>query len=177
MLVSSPLGKPGKPVQITIFPVGKLVDMVNTVPTKSSSSPLLFLKNRLSIHEKLGYPSFSWILVFLCLFSHTCPALLQLQILESCREPLTVPLWTSMVPAVSSNSPNSSSDLDTSLLSTPDEFCDLLSEYPDVVSSKCFFASDPKHSICHTFPTLPGPLVLAALMQRSWNQQERSLQL
>ena len=38
-------------MQITVFTVRKLVDsvvVINTVSTKSSSSPLLFLKNRLS---------------------------------------------------------------------------------------------------------------------------------
>ena len=33
---------------------------------------------------------------------------------------------------------------------------DLLTEYPDVVSSKGFFTTDPKHLVHHTVPTLPG---------------------
>ena len=65
------------------------------------------------------------------------------------------------IPAVSSGSSSSKSDLYAALLSTPEEFRDLLSEYPDVVSSKGFFTSDPKHKVRHTVPTTPGPPVFA----------------
>ena len=58
------------------------------------------------------------------------------------------------IPAILSSS-------STALLSTPEEFRDLLSEYPDVVSSKGFFTTDPKHSVRHTVPTLHSPPVFA----------------
>ena len=35
----------------------------------------------------------------------------------------------------------------TALLTTREEFRDLLSEYPDVISSKGFLAADPKHPV------------------------------
>ena len=82
------------------------------------------------------------------------------------------------IPAISSSSSNSRSDLYTALLFTPEEFRGLLSKYPDVICSKGFFTTDPKHSVRHTVPTLlPGQTVFADLMQKSWNLQERSLRL
>ena len=59
------------------------------------------------------------------------------------------------------SSSNSSSDLRTALRSTPEGFHDLLSEYLDVVSSKSFFTTDPKHSVRLTVPNLPGLIVFA----------------
>ena len=47
------------------------------------------------------------------------------------------------------------------LLSTSEEFRDLLAEYPDVISSKDFSASVPKHQVRHSVPTVPGLLVFA----------------
>ena len=172
-----------------MFPFGKLVDggvVINTVPTKFSSSPLLFLNNRLNyakflvdtgasvavfphlphLHSapdsgvqlrtadcspmntngscclalQFGSRRFEWSLAcnismpilgldFLghdhLLVDAAGSYLLDSSILES-------------IPALSSNSSNSSSDLYTALLSTSEEFCDFLSKYPDVVSSKGF---------------------------------------
>ena len=54
------------------------------------------------------------------------------------------------IPTVSSVPANTKSQLYTALLSTTEEFQDLLAEYPDVVSSKGFSASTPKHPIRHT---------------------------
>ena len=65
------------------------------------------------------------------------------------------------IPTVSSSEANSKSDLYTALLSNPEKFRDLRSEYPDVASSKGFFTTDPKHSVRHTVPTSPGPPVFA----------------
>ena len=65
------------------------------------------------------------------------------------------------IPDISSSEVKSKSDLYTALLSTPEEFRDLLSKYPDFVSSKGFFIMDPKHSVCYTVPTSPGPGVFA----------------
>ena len=69
------------------------------------------------------------------------------------------------IPAISSSSSNSRSDLYTALLFTPEEFRGLLSKYPDVICSKGFFTTDPKHSVRHTVPTLPGLLVFAKARQ------------
>ena len=82
------------------------------------------------------------------------------------------------IPLISSSSSNNSSDLFTAFLSTPEEFCDLLSKYPDVISSRGFLAADPKYPVRHTVSTLLTLSVLpkpAGLMQKSWNLQERSL--
>ena len=65
------------------------------------------------------------------------------------------------IPAVSSSSSNSKSHLYAALISTPQEFRDLLAEYPDVVSAKGFSSSKPKHQVLHTVPTVPGPPVFA----------------
>ena len=65
------------------------------------------------------------------------------------------------IPTVTSVPANTKSQLYTALLSTTKEFRDLLAEYPDVVSSKGFSASTPKHPIRHTVPTVPGPPVFA----------------
>ena len=63
------------------------------------------------------------------------------------------------LPAVSSSSSNSKSHLYAALISTPQEFCDLLAEY--VVSAKGFSSSKPKHQFLHSVPTVPGPPVFA----------------
>ena len=65
------------------------------------------------------------------------------------------------LPAVSSSSSNIKSHLYTALISTPQEFRDLLAEYPDVVSAKGFSSSKPKHQFLHSVPTVPGPPVFA----------------
>ena len=65
------------------------------------------------------------------------------------------------IPAVSSVPTGSDSKLYTALLSTLEEFRDLLAEYPDVISSKGFSASVPKHPVRHSVPTDPGPPVFA----------------
>ena len=66
------------------------------------------------------------------------------------------------IPAVSSNcKPGKQSELYAALLSTTEEFRDLLAEYPDVISSKDFSAAVPKHDVRHTVPTVPGPPVFA----------------
>ena len=50
--------------------------------------------------------------------------------------------------AVSSNyKPGKHSELYAALLSTTEEFRDLLAEYPDVISSKDFSAAVPKHDV------------------------------
>ena len=53
------------------------------------------------------------------------------------------------------------SELYAALLSTTEEFRDLLAEYPDVISSKDFSAAVPKHQVRHSVPTSPGPPVFA----------------
>ena len=65
------------------------------------------------------------------------------------------------IPTVTSVPANTKSQLYTALLSTTEEFRDLLAEYPDVVWSKGFSASIPKHPVRHTVPTVPGPPVFA----------------
>ena len=65
------------------------------------------------------------------------------------------------IPAVSSVPTGSDSKLYTALLSTSEEFRDLLAEYPEVISSKGFSASVPKHPVRHSVPTVPGPPVFA----------------
>ena len=79
------------------------------------------------------------------------------------------------IPVLSSNSSNSSSDLYTALLSTSEEFCDFLSKYPDVVSSKGFFTID---SAIRFLPCLTCRCLLkpAGVMQKSCNLQGRILQ-
>ena len=44
-------------------------------------------------------------------------------------------------------------DASSSLLSTTEEFRDLLAEYPDVISSKGFSGTVPKHPVCHSWTT------------------------
>ena len=65
------------------------------------------------------------------------------------------------IPAISSVPTGSDSKLYTALLSTSEEFRDLLAEYPDVISSKGFSASVPKHPVRHSVPAVPGPPVFA----------------
>ena len=65
------------------------------------------------------------------------------------------------LPAVSSSSSNSKSHLYAALISTPQEFRDLLAEYPDVVSAKGFSSSKPNQQVLHSVPTVPGPPVFA----------------
>ena len=65
------------------------------------------------------------------------------------------------IPTFSSVPTGSDSKLYTALLSTSEEFSDLLAEYPDVISSKGFSASVPKHPVRHSVPTVPGPPVFA----------------
>ena len=82
------------------------------------------------------------------------------------------------IPAVSTNSVNSKSGLYAALLSTPEEFRDLLSKYPDVVSFKGFSpqiqgiqsATPSPHRLARQF--LPKP---AVLMQKSWRLPRESL--
>ena len=68
------------------------------------------------------------------------------------------------IPAISST-PNSKSQLCTALLSTPEEFLDLIAEYPDAVSSKGFSSTVPKHTARHNVPTVPGPPVFAEKLE------------
>ena len=66
------------------------------------------------------------------------------------------------IPAVSSpGKPGKHSELYAALLSTKEEFRDLLAEYPHVISSEEFSASVPKHQVRHSVPTAPGPPVFA----------------
>ena len=51
--------------------------------------------------------------------------------------------------------------LRAALLSTPECIRELLSEYPDVLSSDGFTASPPRHSVRHHLLTQPGPPVFA----------------
>ena len=55
----------------------------------------------------------------------------------------------------------SSSSLHATLLSTPQCISDLLSEFPNVLSSDVFMASKPRHQIRHPLLTQPGPPVFA----------------
>ena len=64
------------------------------------------------------------------------------------------------IPAVSPVPTGSSSNLHTALLSTSEEFRDLL-EYPDVISSKGFSATVLKHPVRHSVRTVPGRPVFA----------------
>ena len=57
------------------------------------------------------------------------------------------------ISTVPSNKPGKHSELNDALLSTSEEFRDLLAEYPDVISSKDFSASVPKHQVHHSVPT------------------------
>ena len=68
------------------------------------------------------------------------------------------------IPAIFST-PNSKSQLYTALLSTPEEFFDLIAEYPDAVSSKGFSSTVSKHPARHNVPTVPGPPVLAEKLE------------
>lgn len=68
------------------------------------------------------------------------------------------------IPAIFST-PNSKSQLYTALLSTPEEFFDLIAEYPDAVSSKGFSSTVSKHPARHNVPTFPGPPVLAEKLE------------
>ena len=171
-----------------MFPFGKLVDggvVINTVPTKFSSSPLLFLNNRLN-YAKFLVDTGASVAVFPHLpHFHSAPdSGVQLRTADcspmntngSCCLALqfgsrrfewsfllvnvSMPILGSdflpqnhlldsstleSILAVSSSSSNSESDLYTALLSTPEEFRDLLSEYPDVVSSKDLFTTIPPY--------------------------------
>ena len=191
-------------MQIAMFFFGKLVnggDVINMVPTKSLSLPMLFLKNKLSSSRFLLDTSDS-VSVFPHLpCSPSAPGsgvqlrtsdgfpmdtygsqCLALQFGSICFERnfllvnVSMPILGSdflrhnhlldsstleSIPDISSSEVKSKSDLYTALLSTPEEFRDLLSKYPDVVSSKGFFTTDPKHSVCYTVPTSPGPGVFA----------------
>ena len=196
-----------------MFFFGKLVnggDVINMVPTKSLSLPMLFLKNKLSSSRFLLDTSDS-VSVFPHLpCSPSAPGFgvqlrtadgfpkdtygsqcLALQFGSICFERnfllvnVSMPILGSdflrhnhllvdvagshlldsstleSIPDISSSEVKSKSDLYTALLSTPEEFRDLLSKYPDFVSSKGFFIMDPKHSVCYTVPTSPGPGVFA----------------
>ena len=191
-------------MQIAMFFFGQLVnggDVINMVPTKSLSLPLLFLKNKLTSSRFLLDTSDS-VSVFPHLpCSPSAPGsgvqlrtadgfpkdtygsqCLALQFGSICFERnfllvnVSMPILGSdflrhnhlldsstleSIPDISSSEVKSKSDLYTALLSTPEEFRDLLSKYPDVVSSKGFFTTDPKHSVCYTVPTSPGPGVFA----------------
>ena len=200
-------------MQITLFLFGKLADgrdVINTVPAKFLSSPLLFLDNKLSFAKFLVDMGAS-VSVFPHLpCSHSAPGSgVQLRMAESSPmntygsrslalqfgsrrfewsfllANVSMPILSSdflrhnhllvnvagsclfdsstleSIPTVSSSSASNKSDLYTALLSTSDEFYDLLSKYPDVISSKVFFTTDPKHSVCQNVPTSPSPLVFA----------------
>ena len=54
------------------------------------------------------------------------------------------------IPTVSPVPTGSDSKLYTALLSTTEEFRDLLAEYPDVIFSKGFSATVPKHPVRHS---------------------------
>ena len=60
------------------------------------------------------------------------------------------------IPPVPSTKPGKHSELYATLLSTSEEFRDLLAEYPDIISSKDFSAAVPKHQVRHSVPTVPG---------------------
>ena len=51
--------------------------------------------------------------------------------------------------------------LRAALLSTLECICELLSEYPDVLSTDCFTASPPGHGVGHHLLTQPDPPVFA----------------
>ena len=53
--------------------------------------------------------------------------------------------------------------LRAALLSTPKCICELLLEFPDVLSSDGFTASPPRHGVRHHLLTQPGPPVLLKL--------------
>ena len=63
------------------------------------------------------------------------------------------------IPAVFSMPASKTSELYAALLSTSEEFRDLLAEYLDVISSKGFSAAVPKHLVRHFVPTTLGPPV------------------
>ena len=69
------------------------------------------------------------------------------------------------IPTFSSVHTGSDSKLYTALLSTSEEFRDLLAEYPDVISSKNFSATVPKHLVHNYVPTVPGPPVFVKARQ------------
>ena len=60
------------------------------------------------------------------------------------------------IPTVPSTKPGKHSELYVALLSTSEEFRDLLAEYPDVISSKNFSAFVPKDQVRHSVPTVPS---------------------
>ena len=66
-----------------------------------------------------------------------------------------------LILSVSSVPASKTSELYAALLSTAEEFRDLLAEYSDVISSQGFSATVPKHLVCHSVPTTPGPPVFA----------------
>ena len=65
------------------------------------------------------------------------------------------------IPPLPSTKSGKQSALYAALLSTSKEFRDLLAEYLVVIPSKDFSASVPKHQVCHSVPTVPGPPVFA----------------
>ncbi len=62
--------------------------------------------------------------------------------------------------------------LRAALLSTPKCIFELLSEYPDVLSSDGFTASPLCHGVCHRLLTQPGPPVFA----KAWRQDPDKLE-
>ena len=70
----------------------------------------------------------------------------------------------SAVGGVFTSSPESSEILHASLPATPSSICDLLAEFPDVLSSDGFTAAPPKQGIRHHLQTQPGPPVLGKSM-------------
>lgn len=52
-------------------------------------------------------------------------------------------------------------ELYSALLSTTEEFRDILAQYPDVIFFKGFSTAVPKHPVHHSVPTTPGPPVFA----------------
>ena len=60
---------------------------------------------------------------------------------------------------LSADSSHSSSKPFCALRSTPLEIRRLLADYPDVLSSDGFTASNPMHGVFHDLPTVPDPPV------------------
>ena len=78
-----------------------------------------------------------------------------------------LPSSLELIPGVSLVPTGSSSKLYTALLSTSEEFRNLLAEYPDVIFYKGFSATVSKHPVRHSVPTVPGPPVFAKARQYS----------
>ena len=74
-------------------------------------------------------------------------------------------LDASTLEPIPASTPNSKSQLYIALLSTPEEFFDLIAEYPDAVSFKGFSSTISKHPARHNVPTVPGPPVLAEKLE------------